>query len=755
MRILSAACALALSAPLLLVSPSIRGVVVQAQAACPAAPPSDPAQCDGGPCVVEIRTSGSAANPQPLHDLRNAVGRRNTTVRLGADVVLDFDGMPAEFFPIQFNRCVTLTSVASFKPEITRPDVPPEPPATAGRGLRGRGLAGRGAGRGDVGGRGSVATAVATLLDRASLPAPGRSASSPGPLLTFGTRHPGAVPPKTFLEVRCFPAENPAEAVLNDGARISALRIHGPSFGPQETSEVGIRIIKCVDVEIANVEIGGWGASAISVEDERRDEAEGTGRISRPDQIRILRNYIHHNQHPSEDGHAAGYGVDINRGAWARIVENVFDFNRHAIAANGGAGGYDAVRNLILKGGGIHGPIYNRYTHQFDAHGDETCGIGHLNCGNAGHEFSFVGNAFQFRNENAIKLRGKPRVRAVIQQNVFPHPGLEDDWGDDAVALRTTENVVLGPGNVIDHDSFGRYGVCDFDGDGVDDLFLPTGVTWWFSSFGEFQWTYLNAATERLADVRFGYVDEDARCDVLADRNGQWMISSGGAAPWRALGAFGTPLRDAALGRFDPAVRDHRRHTTKRTTHAFRLRDGGWEVSPLTGEPQWQRVQSSGFGRDRLLFGDFTGDAVTDVLAVVGGRWSISESARMPWRRLNPSIGTDTADLVAANMDADDGIDDVLRLERRESGSMSQRRVEMTWWRSRNGTEPWTVYKRFEFSFSPSKRTVTPMFGFAGRFGESPGGGVMVIDEDRFGRFFSAAEAARGRAPEFRSVFAY
>jgi hypothetical protein len=100
------------------------------------------------------------------------------------------------------------------------------------------------------------------------------------------------------------------------------------------------------------MEIAGWGGAAIRVLD---DGGHGPGqeppsnrpgdRIGRPEQVRILNNYIHHNQHESSeenDGdsnpftqHAAGYGVDVHHGAWAQITENLFDFNRHAIASSG------------------------------------------------------------------------------------------------------------------------------------------------------------------------------------------------------------------------------------------------------------------------------------------------------------------------------------------------------------------------------------------------------------------------------------
>jgi hypothetical protein len=386
--------------------------------------------------------------------LTESVAVPNTTIRLGPNVVLDFTDASDDVLPLSFGPGVTLTSVSGFPSVTVRPS------------------------------RDNIAGAMETERS-------GRTPHSLGPLLKFGPHR--SDEERIFLEVRCVPGFQ-----LNDGVRISGFRLHGPSFDQQSTDDIGIHIDRCVDVEVSNMEIAGWGGKGIHVLDRESDP-----RIDRPDQIRIFGNYIHHNQHPVEDGHAAGYGVEVNHGAWAQIYENVFDFNRHAIAAAGDAGGYDAERNLVLKGGGYHDGFLNSYTHMFDVHGTGCRWSADL-CGDAGIRFSFVANAFQYRKDNAIKIRGKPADSVYIAENVFPHPGLEDDWGDDAINLNTSENVDIGRGNVINFDSFGKYGVCDFDGDAVDDLFLPTGATWWYSSGGEFPWSYLNFKKERLDQVRLG-----------------------------------------------------------------------------------------------------------------------------------------------------------------------------------------------------------------------------------------------------------
>ena len=652
--------------------------------------------------------------------LKCAVAKDNVIVRLAPDLDLDFSLKPAEFFPIRFGRCVTLTSVASFD---TAPQI-----------------------------------------------SEARTPKSRGPVLRYGKHRDGA---ETFLEVRSYP-----DGAADDHVRISGFRLFGPSFDHQSTDEVGIRIMRCIDVEISNMEIAGWGGAGIMViDDPGPDHASESnapgGRIINPDQILIHDNFIHHNQHPSTGGHATGYGVETDAGAWAKIYQNVFDYNRHSIAASGNTGGYWAEHNVVLKGGGYHGRFLNRTTHSFDVHGTANCPetpwTHHIwNCGDAGIQFWYTGNAWQYTNGNDIKIRGRPLISAYIDNNVFPFKNR-----GDAISYRTSDNVHVDDihagenfPNVYKVDTFGHYGMGDFDGDGVDDLFLATGATWWFSSFGEFHWSYLNAKPEQLENLRFGYFDDDRRCDVLTEKNGQWMISSGGTSGWQPRGAFGPLTKEVQFGRFDPNERDHRPGVTRRTTHAFRREsDGRWSVTPLS-HPDWQVVGSSSFPMSELQFGDFTGDGVTDVLAVEEGHWAISESARGQWRQLNPTLSDPVANLFIANMDPDDNIDDILRLDRKVEELSVGWRVKLTWWRSRNGTDPWRKWKQYEFGCPPSGPSVNRDcvqpdkgygngYGFAGRFGAAPGGGTLVIDQTRLGHFYSEAEIAAGAAPDWTSLFPY
>ena len=674
-------------------------------------PVSDVAQCPQDPacqyCIVDI--SGGATGRDAREILRDAVLRCNTKVRLGPGVGLDFSDR-LDLRPLRFGQCVTLTSVSNFS----------------------------------------------------ALPA--RTPRSLGPALNYG---PADEPndrgaSKTFLQVVCDKGNDKP----SDHIRIAGFRLFGPSFEQQSGIDVGIRIHRCLDVEISNMEIAGWGAAGINVQ-----ATEDDPRITNFSDVRIHDNFFHHNQHPSIGGRADGYGVVTSLKARAHIYRNVFDFNRHAIAATGTTHGYVAEENLVLKGGGYHGGSVNEWTHIFDVHGTG-CSWSDDLCGQAGEEFLFDRNSFQYRNDNAIKIRGKPGKKVVISRNIFPHPGLEGSWRPDfihldAIHLNTGDNVEVRTDNIIKTDTFGDYAVCDFDGDGIDDLFLATGATWWFSSSGRFHWTFLNTSSTRKSELRFGYFDDDDRCDVLTESGGtgRWLISRGGTGPWTPLEQVWPqeerdpwrPLKDVRFGRFDPTDLSR----SRRTTHALhRANNGEWWVKKLSDgrRDSWEYVGGSSFPLEQLQFGDFTGDGVTDVLAVESGHWAISESARQAWRPLNQSLRDPVAGLLIANMDRDDSKEDILRFQVRTrpigAGVVN---VERIWWRSRNGDEPWTVFKkyppvRYHPGF-PNRGLVYPGFGFVGRFGAVTGG-TLTIDTERFGHFFSPGSDVVGNA-ERRSVYRY
>lgn len=602
-----------------------------------------------------------------------ALGTPGTTVRLDDRIDMDLSG----YYEITIANGVTLTSER------------PGPPPSVSPGRRIEGVPG---------------AEIGPVIS-------GRTPQDPGPRLYTRTSWKS----KPLFEINCDP-------LTRTSVRLFGFRLQGPHLNIAEGDwnlERGIQVAGCRGVEIANMELSGWSGIAIYVVSGPPDC------VLDPGAVWIHDNFIHHNQHVGTNG----YGVDVGKGACASIERNVFDFNRHAITASGKAGAsYRATYNLVLRGGGVHGKWYNQRTHLFDVHGDKNCPDTPLtkhiwNCGNAGDQFWITYNTFQYTADNAIKLRGTPRKGAYIENNVFAHKSI-----GAAIALRSRTRVHVGSGpraNTVRADTFGRYGVCDFDGDGTDDLFLPTGVSWWYSSGGRMHWVFLNAASERLGQVALGDFDGDRRCDVFTVHGDEWVISSGGTSPWRSLGTYGVPFEELRFGKFNPGIQ----------TDIFRRApDGQWYVvSP--GSHDWRAVQSSSFPLEALRLGDFTGDGISDVLAVQGGRWSISESATGAWETLNPTLSSPLANVVIADVNGN-GTDDVVRLDIAARPSGTSVRYTAEWQVSWEGRSDWTPVTRLAL---PPGLTQPAAYPFAGRFDGSVGADLMLVDNSRLGRLYSQA----------------
>jgi hypothetical protein len=202
---------------------------------------------------------------------------------------------------------------------------------------------------------------------------------------------------------------------------------------------------------------------------------------------------------------------------------------------------------------------------------------------------------------------------------------------------------------------------------------------------------------------------------------------------------------------------------TRRTTHAFwRKQSGEWLVTPLSAPTGWQHAQSSSKPLSNLRFGDFTGDGVTDVLAVDGGQWAISPGAHGSWEPLNSyHLSNDVRSLLIADLDHNN-IDDLILLEAVKCDTAvaafsihCQGAANVKWWVSYDGRSPWRELTTQWLPVDPLAPRLTGVFGYAGRFGAAPGGGVLLIGRDRFGHFFSEAEIAAGASPDWMSVFPY
>lgn len=171
-------------------------------------------------------------------------------------------------------------------------------------------------------------------------------------------------------------AECPLLDVKGEGVRITGLRIHGPDSSIENDDPIhcggdstGIGLISDGRVrwgtEIDNDELSSWPRAAIAT-----DKVQG---------VRVHHNVIQFNRRHEHNGtcgphaYGLGYGVVVGPGS-ATIEANVFDHNRHDIAADGSPGEfYTATYNLVLDGA---------VEHSFDVHGgaDRCASDNHTGC---------------------------------------------------------------------------------------------------------------------------------------------------------------------------------------------------------------------------------------------------------------------------------------------------------------------------------------------------------------------------------------
>jgi hypothetical protein len=355
----------------------------------------------------------------------------------------------------------------------------------------------------------------------------------------------------------------PLFKIVGDNVWISGFRLDGPTdgIGQSDIKEKGILISPAAgadpirNIEISNMEILHWSGVGVQVTDNVEQAERGRLFNTNPRAVRIRDSYIHHNRH----GAGEGYGVAVTDGAYASIERNVFDENRHAIA--GGSrnddaldySGYTAADNLILAGGGKHcseNPVFavtgwhfNCWqTHQIDMHGDHNRWYSSHNweCGTAGETILIERNTILYTSGLAIKIRGNPADKAVVEGNIFKAVSRGDaiaqngacGWGDNIT------NPIDVRRNQFGVDPLAELATGDFLGDGVQDTFMATGATWWALSPITDQWRYLNTMSERLSELELVDVDGDGMCDV-AVRTALGEIperySKSATSPWKRL----------------------------------------------------------------------------------------------------------------------------------------------------------------------------------------------------------------------------
>ena len=213
-------------------------------------------------------------------------------------------------------------------------------------------------------------------------------------------------------------ATNPLIRIVGPDVRITGLRLRGPdpkrrvdhgdrAFNPNrgDPNEQGQYyrrlpiangiVTRHAALEIDNCELSGWSGIAVA--------------LSQGDRHHIHHNYIHHNQR-----HHLGYGIGHDENAVSLIEYNLFDYNRHSIAASGAAGiGYEARHNIEIQ---------HALSHNFDMHGGTDRRDG---TNIAGEWMKVHHNTFRAPDVPAVMIRGVPRQQADVHNNWFYHEKLQ------------------------------------------------------------------------------------------------------------------------------------------------------------------------------------------------------------------------------------------------------------------------------------------------------------------------------------------
>lgn len=360
------------------------------------------------------------------------------------------------------------------------------------------------------------------------------------------------------------------------------------------------------NIEISNLEVFHWSGVGVQVGDNPKPGTRGRLFNTNPEAVRIRGCFFHHNRHGAGEGYGVevnggGYATieqnvfDENRHgiAGGSVASHTPDFS-----------GYTARDNLILEGGGRHcrddagtdaaiggiiggvlggilggilgglsgglpgavvgvavgsvvvgglgagiGGVVGSacwWTHQIDMHGDQNFWYSSHNweCGTAGETIKIERNTVLYTNGLAIKIRGNPRDKCVVDGNVFQHSSHSDAIGQNGECNFWGGDDISNPIDVRPNNQFGVHplqelGSGDFFGDGKLEQFMATGVTWWARSPVTQQWRYLNTMSQRLPELLLAKVDSDSVCDVVLRPPNPDLpptqYSKSGTGPWKPI----------------------------------------------------------------------------------------------------------------------------------------------------------------------------------------------------------------------------
>src|SRR5579863_6044329 len=355
----------------------------------------------------------------------------------------------------------------------------------------------------------------------------------------------------------------------------------------------------------------------------------------------MVGNFMHYDQ----------YEVSPSGGQFAQIRANVFYGSVNQPVASremSCLGGYAAMDNFFLSEIGTY------TSDEIDMHGSVNyTGGSSWDAGLAGDYFDVGWNTFLKNNQtflwwnpgvfqHSVNERGSSCRFTNIHDNVF----LQSQGMAIRAGSANSGQLFIPPvesGNSFNQDpTQGRLLVGDFDGDGIDDVFLATGAVWYYSSGGQAEWRYLNRASESASALLLGDFDGDGRTDVLTVHGSNIDVSWAGVSAWQTINVTNGPFADLAVGDFDG---DGRSDLLLATGAQWLLASGGQNWTSWAA-PHTDTISN-------LRFGHFTDKSKTQILRVQNHKWQVTEWGTTSWADIGDSPVDSVAGLVAGDFNGD------------------------------------------------------------------------------------------------------
>jgi len=447
----------------------------------------------------------------------------------------------------------------------------------------------------------------------------------------------------------------PAFQTTGRAVRFTGLRLHGPNADSRcwpvienhSANQNGIQVIPSDNpslplpsVWLDHLEVSFWPASGILVGDpgfvgdpNAKPIPCDTCPYPETPEARVIANVIHDNV----------YGSNTNGGKFTHNRANVFYGNLNqpvTVREMSCNGGYAAMDNLFLS------ESSEVSSDDVDMHG--SLNPGHWYGGVVGEYFDVGSNTFLLKDKDNfvanVNQRGASCRFTMVHDNVFLRSA------GDAIHDPYTPAPLISYNNSFDAQdpTLGPLLVGDFDGDGIDDVFLATGAAWYYSSGGQTEWRYLNRASEGATALLVGDFDADGRADVMTLHGSNIDVSWAGVSAWQTINSTTSPLSDLAVGDFDG---DGRSDLLLATGTEWFFASGGQKWVPFAAYTD--RISD-------LRFGHFTDKSKTQILRVRNHRWQITEWGMTSWTDIGEAPTDSVSDLVAGDFDGD-GFTDLMQ----------------------------------------------------------------------------------------------